>query len=430
MNFDTSKKAMFSGKALLIVLTLAIAGAVTFWFLSPGKAGTQAMKPADHAEEKEAHAKDEHGKEERGKKEKHGKDEPGKEEGHADEEKESRVTMTDVQLKQSGVEIATAGPARIGSAVKLIGEIRLNEDRAVHIVPRLIGLVEAVMSSAGDRVRKDQVLAVISSQSLADQRSELIAAQKRFAMARTTLEREKKLWEEKISAQQDYQQARQAESEAEIAMQSAKQKLVSLRAGSASGGNLTRYEIRSPIDGIVTAKDISVGEVLKDDSSIFTVADLATVWAEMTIYAKDLNIVKVGQKAIVKATAFDSQSTGTVSYVGSLVGEATRAATARIVLPNPEGVWRPGLPVNIDLIAGEAEAPVAVAASAVQTLENKSTVFVREGEKFEPRAVELGRSDDRFSEVLNGLKAGEQYAAKNSFILKAEIGKGEAGHDH
>ncbi len=409
MNFDTTKRMMLSRRSILIALLLVIGGALAGWIVSSGKAGPEGPKPEAHAE---------------------GKDEHGKAEGHADEEKESRITMTDVQLKQSGVGIATAGPARIGSAVKLIGEIRLNEDRAVHIVPRLAGLVESVSASAGDRVRKDQVLAVISSQSLADQRSELLAAQKRLAMARTTLERERKLWEEKISAQQDYQQARQAESEAEIAMQSAKQKLVSLRAGSASGGNLTRYEIRSPIDGIVTAKDISVGEVLKDDSSIFTVADLATVWAEMTIYAKDLNAVKVGQKAIVKAIAFDSQSTGAISYVGSLVGEETRAATARIVLPNPDGVWRPGLPVNIDLIAGEVDVPVVIASEAVQTLDDKPTVFVREGDQFEPRPVQLGRSDDKWSEVIAGLKVGEQYVTKNSFILKAEIGKGDAEHEH
>ena len=108
--------------------------------------------------------------------------------------------------------------------MKLIGEIQLNADRTVHVVPRLVGLVETVLASAGDRVRKDQVLAVISSQSLADQRSDLLAAQKRLALARTTLTREKKLWEEKISAEQDYQQARQDASEAEIAMQSAKTK--------------------------------------------------------------------------------------------------------------------------------------------------------------------------------------------------------------
>lgn len=419
MKFDVTRRMMLAKWPLLMALLLVIGAAVTGWIFASGKAEPEVTKPEVHVERKDEAAKDEHGK-----------DEPGKEEGHAGEEQESRITMTDAQLKLSGVEIAAAGPARIGSAVKLIGEIRLNEDRAVHIVPRLTGLVEAVLASAGDRVRKDQVLAVISSQSLADQRSELLAAQKRFAMARTTLAREKKLWEEKISAQQDYQQARQAESEAEIAMQSAKQKLVSLRAGSASGGNLTRYEIRSPIDGIVTAKDISIGEVLKDDSSIFTVADLATVWAEMTIYAKDLNTVKVGQKAIVKATTFDSQSTGTVSYIESLVGEQTRAATARIVLPNPDGVWRPGLPVNIDLIAGEVDVPVVIANEAVQTLLDKPTVFVREGDQFEPRPVELGRSDDKWSEVIAGLKAGEQYVTKNSFILKAEMGKGEAEHEH
>ena len=112
------------------------------------------------------------------------------------------------------------------------------------------------------------------------------------------------------------------------------------------------------------------------------------------------------------------------------MGEETRAATARIVLPNPEGVWRPGLPVNIDLIAGEVDVPVVIASEAVQTLEDKPTVFVREGDQFEPRPVQLGRSDDKWSEVIAGLKPGEQYVTKNSFILKAELGKGEAEHEH
>ena len=424
MKFDLTRRMMLAKWPLLMALLLVIGAAVTGWIVASGKAEPEGAEQRGHAEDKGHPDKKPHDEQ--------AKDKHGDEEGHAGEKeaKESRIKMTDAQLKQSGVEIATAGPARIGSAVKLIGEIHLNADRTVHVVPRLIVLVETVLASAGDRVRKDQVLAVISSQSLADQRSDLLAAQKRLALARTTLAREKKLWEEKISAEQDYQQAQQTAAEAEIALQSATQKLVSLRAGTASGGNLTRYEIRSPIDGVITAKEISVGEVLKEDSSIFTVADLATVWAEMTIYAKDLNVVKVGQKAIVKATAFESQSTGTVSYVGSLVGKETRAATARIVLPNPDGTWRPGLAVNIDLIAGEADVAIVIASEAVQTLLDKPTVFVREGDQFEPRPVELGRSDDKSSEVIKGLKAGEQYVTKNSFILKAEMGKGEAEHEH
>ena len=348
------------------------------------------------------------------------------------EQVEARVAISDAQLKSNGLEVATVGPARIKTALQLQGEIRLNEDRTVHVVPRLAGLVESVSVNAGDTVRRGQVLAVLSSQSLADQRSELLGAHKRLGLARTTFEREKSLWEGKISAEQDYLQARVALQEAEIAAQSARQKLASLGAvaSSSSSGNLTRYEVRAPIDGVITDKQISVGEVVKEDTNIFVVADLTTVWVEMTVYAKDLNTVKVGQAARVKATSFEAQATGKLSYVGSLVGEQTRAAKARVVLPNPQGLWRPGLPVNVELTADEVEVPLAISVDAVQTLRDWTVVFGRYGEQFEARLVELGRSDGTMVEVLGGLQAGERYAAKNSYLIKADIGKSGASHDH
>ena len=345
------------------------------------------------------------------------------------EQVEARVAMSDEQLRQNQVEVLTAGPVRIRNVLQLIGEVRFNEDRTVHVVPRLSGIVQSVAANAGDRVKKGQVLAVVSSQALADQRAELLATQKRLALARTTFEREKKLWEDKISAEQDYLQARTALQEAEIAARNAQQKLASLGSQKA-GGDFTRYELRSPIDGVVVEKHIALGEAVKEDATVFVVADLSTVWAEMTVYAKDLNAVKVGQKATVKATAFDSTSSGTVFYVGSLVGEQTRPAKARIVLPNPQGVWRPGLPVNIELVAGEVEVPVAVSQEAIQSVRDWTVVFGRYGAYFEARPVELGRSDGRFVEVVEGLNAGEQYAAKNSFLIKAELGKAGASHDH
>ena len=346
------------------------------------------------------------------------------------EQAEARVTMSDAQLKQNGVTLLTAGPARINSILQLIGEIRFNADRQVIVVPRLTGVVESVAANAGDQVKKGQVLAVIFSPALADQRSELLAAQKRLALARTTYAREKKLWEEKISAEQDYLQARNAMQEAEIAVQAARQKLVSLGGELRGSGNLTRYEIRAPIGGVVVEKNLSLGETVKEDATIFVVADLSTVWAEMTIYAKDLNTVKVGQKATVKAAAFESQSSGTVSYVGSLVGEQTRTAKARIVLPNPQGVWRPGLPVNIELVAGTVDVPVAVATTALQKVRDWTVVFGRYGDYLEARPVELGRSDGKYVEVKSGLNAGEVYAAQNSFLIKADLEKSGASHDH
>ena len=175
---------------------------------------------------------------------------------------------------------------------------------------------------------------MISSQALSDQRSELLAAQKRLALARTTYEREKTLWEEKISAEQDYLQARTTMQEAQIIAQSAQQKLAALGA-SPSSTNLTQYEIRSPIDGVITEKRISAGTVAKEDANIFDISDLSTVWVDLTVRAQDINAVKTGQKATVKATAFDAEGTGTVSYIGSLVGEQTRAAKACLLYTSP-----------------------------------------------------------------------------------------------
>jgi cobalt-zinc-cadmium efflux system membrane fusion protein len=347
------------------------------------------------------------------------------------EQVEGRVRISDEQRLRNGVEIATAGPARIRSSLQLLGEVKLNQDFTVFVTPRLSGIALAVRANAGDRVRKGQVLAVIASQALADQRADWLASQRRLALARTTFEREKTLWEEKISAEQDYLAARQAFQQAEITTKSASQKLASLGAGvGESNQDLTRYEIRSPIDGVVTDKRISVGQALKDDAPIFQVADLSTVWVELTVPAKAVHRLQVGDRAKVRTTAFDAEAWSKLSYVGALVGEQSRHATARLVLANPEGLWRPGLPVTVDLSLGEVEVAVAVAAAGLQTLGDSPVVFGRYGQQFEARPLQLGRSDGRHVEVLRGLRAGERYAVKNSFLIKADIGKSGASHDH
>ncbi len=345
------------------------------------------------------------------------------------EQFETRVSMSDKQLVRSGVKIRIAGPARIRHLLQLTGEVRLNEDRTVHVVPRLNGIVESVSANGGDKVSKGQLLAVISSQGLADQRANLLAAQQRLTLAGVTFTRESKLWNDGISAEQDYLQARTVLRESEISVQSARQKLASLD-HQATGGDLTRYEIRAPIDGVVVEKHLALGEAVSGDATIFVIADLSTVWAEMDVYPKDLNIVKVGQDATVKATAFESSSMGTVFYVGSLVGERTRAAKARIVLSNPESIWRPGLPVTIELTAGEVDVSVAVSQDAIQTVRDWTVVFGRYGTDLEARPVKLGRSDGAVVEVIEGFQAGERYAAGNSFLIKADLEKAGASHDH
>jgi len=193
---------------------------------------------------------------------------------------------------------------------------------------------------------------------------------------------------------------------------------------------LTRYELRAPIDGVVTDKRVSVGESVKEDAALFTVSDLSSVWVEAPVSVQDLAAIATGQKAIVRANAFEAVAEGRIAYISALMGEQTRSATARIVVANEKGLWRPGLPVTVEVVAEETQVPVAVAADAIQDLRDWKVVFGRYGDALEARPLELGRRDGRHVEVLSGLRAGERYAAKNSFVIKAELGKAGASHDH
>lgn len=342
---------------------------------------------------------------------------------------EGAVTMTADQIKAAGISIDTSAAATIRSALQLPGEIAFNEDRTAHVVPRVGGVVESVVVSLGQQVTKGQVLAVISSSSVSDQRADLQNAQKRLQLARTTYEREKQLFEQRISPQQDVQQAEQAMRETEIAVANARQKLQAIGA-SAESSALNRFELRAPFNGIIVEKHIALGEQVREDTNVFTISDLKSVWAQINVPARDLQQVRIGENVVIRSTAFEQKAVGKVAYVGALIGEQTRTALARVVVDNPNNAWRPGLFVNVEVSAGESSAPVSVSADAVQTMEGKSIVFVRTPSGFAPVPIELGRSDGKRTEVTSGLKAGAQYATSGSFVIKSEAGKASASHEH
>jgi cobalt-zinc-cadmium efflux system membrane fusion protein len=355
--------------------------------------------------------------------------------GHAEKESEKEaheereLKLSDEQLKAAGITLQSAAPAKLRAAARFEGEIRLDDDRTAHVVPRLAGVAEAVPTSLGQRVQKGQVLAVIASPSLSEQRSEWLTAQRRREAARTTFDREKKLWQEKISAEQDYLQAQSSLQEAEIALHNASQKLAAVGATGASL-SLNRFEIRAPLAGTIVEKHLSLGESVGEGTNIFTVSDLGNVWVEFAVAPKDLAMVRVGQKVVVSSTAFESRTEGTISYVGALLGEQTRSARARVALANPGGAWRPGLFVTVAVLGEAQDVPLAVRADAVQTIDQQPMLFMAKPGGFVARPVKLGRSDGEITEVIDGMKAGETYAATNTFVLKSELGKAGTEHGH
>jgi len=351
---------------------------------------------------------------------------------------EGKVQLADDTLKSAGIEIQAVGPRPMSTSFEVPGEIKADETRVAHVVPRLQGVVVDVLRKEGDRVQAGEIVAVINSRELADAKSAFLAAAQRVQFARTALEREERLWQKKISAEQEYLEARRQFDEVRLAHDVASQKLVALGLsqaslaglGAAAADSLPRYEIRAPITGTVIERDLTIGEAVPADRNIFVIADLSSVWIEASIPAKDVARVRQGQPASVVATDVGLEASGRVAFIGALIGEQNRRATARIVMPNTGGAWRPGTFVTVRLEQSSATVALAVPVEAIQTFRDWQVVFVRYGDWFEARPLTLGRTDGVWVEVLSGLAAGERYAATNSFAVKAEIGKLGATHDH
>ena len=351
---------------------------------------------------------------------------------------EGKVQLGAEQVKSAGIVVNTVGPRTMRTVIELPGEVKADETRVAQVVPRLQGVVTEVLKKAGDQVRRGDLLAVLSSRELADAKGEYLAASHHVEFARVTLEREEALWKKKISAERDYLEAKRAFDEAGLNQQLTGQKLLVLgveasalpNLAKAPAASLARYEIRAPLNGTVVERDVTIGESVAADAPIFTVADLSSVWVEVSVYAKDLGAVRQGQRASVRSTDLGTEAAGRIDFVGRLVGEESRAATARLTLSNASGLWRPGLFVTVRLVREETTVPLTVSVDAIQTFRDWQVVFVKYGDWFEARPLKLGRSDGQWVEVLTGLKAGEQYAAANSFAVKAEIGKLGATHDH
>jgi cobalt-zinc-cadmium efflux system membrane fusion protein len=351
---------------------------------------------------------------------------------------EGRVSISSGTAALSGIAIETAGPASLKSVVELPGEIALNSDRVAHIVPRVAGVVSECRKNLGDQVEKGEVIAVIESRELAEAKANFLVAMERLSLAQFEFDRAERLRSKDVTPEKEYLATLRAFNEAKIQLFAARKKLLALGLNDSDleltaklpSGPLTTFELRAPFNGTIISKHLSVGEWVEANADVFSVADLSTVWVEIIVYVKDVQSVRIGQKATVKSDSGGLVTTGAVSYVGPLVGEESRTARARVVIPNPDGNWRPGLFVSVELISEEGTVPVAVRSEAIHAFRDWSVVFVRYGDEFEARPLELGRTDGKLVEVVKGLEPGEKYAVANSFLLKSELGKMGLSHQH
>lgn len=197
-----------------------------------------------------------------------------------------------------------------------------------------------------------------------------------------------------------------------------------------SNQSLTTYDLKAPISGTVVDRQVALGEYASEQKPAFVVADLSTLWVDLSVYRRDFARVRLGDKVAIDPEDGGAPILGAVAYVSPIGSADTQTALARVVIPNDSLRLRPGLFAVGTITLAEKPVDLAVRLGALQSIDGRTVVFVRSGDAFEPRDVELGERDGEAAEVVFGLMPGDVYAAKNSFVVKAELAKGSASHEH
>jgi cobalt-zinc-cadmium efflux system membrane fusion protein len=197
-----------------------------------------------------------------------------------------------------------------------------------------------------------------------------------------------------------------------------------------SNESLQTYPVTAPISGQITARHVNAGENAGDDP-LFEIADFSSVWAEVSVFQRDRSRLQVGQSVDVRAAEGELRGTGTIRLLapaGAVAGSST--VMARVVLDNTQGSWTPGQFIEAQVAVAKHASPLVVPLGSVQRFRDWDVVFVNEGSAYQAMPVSLGRRDGNHVEVLDGLQKGARIVTGNSYLVKADIEKSGASHDH
>jgi len=195
-----------------------------------------------------------------------------------------------------------------------------------------------------------------------------------------------------------------------------------------SNESLQSYKVKAPISGVIVGRELQVGAAT-GQNPLFTIADLSKVWVELDVFDRDLKRVLTGQTVQIETLSGTSVQ-GKIDWLSPMAAHASQSVQARVILNNSDHHFRPGQFVRGLVTVAEHDVDLAVRKSGIQGFRDFQVVFARVNDTYEVRMLELGRSDHDWIEVLGGLKAGTAYVTENSYLIKADIEKSGASHDH
>ena len=349
------------------------------------------------------------------------------------EEKSDGIKMNAHIQKENGVLVAVATRQSFAEVISATGKVEANADRIAHVSPRISGQIVSVDASLGDRVTAGQTLVTLKSLEMAEATNRSRLSKTKLALALANMTRIRTLVDKKIVARKELLQAETDYKIAQTELQNDQERLSLYGASNStlhgSSHNKTSLLVPSPINGTITEKHAIIGELSDPSKSLFTVVDLSSVWVVVDIYEKDLAKVRTGQTAKVTVDAYpDVKLTGRITYLADALDATTRTLKARVKVTNPQRKLKPEMFARIELTPpASAAMTIVVPEDALQEIDGRKVLFVTDEkqEKFRPQTVESGRSAGGMVEIISGLREGNRYAVKGSFILKSELKKGE-----
>ena len=340
--------------------------------------------------------------------------------------KEGRVTMLDSSIKSSGLELLKVEPMMFENALELKGELKFPDNFESFITPKASGTLVKTYSTIGDKVSQGDLLATVQSQDLIRLNAERSIAMDTLQFSRKKMEQERTLFQKRVSPEIDYINAQREFEDAQIRAN----ELNSLIRSYGGSGNGT-IEVRAAMSGTILQVLGAVGSNVTPASPLFKIANTSQLLAIVNVPADKLNEINPDNKVTVKpqTQTGTEEALGRIKYISDVIDPKTRTAQVFIEIAN-QFKWRSGQLVTAQIFENQSTKAMVVREDALQNFRDWDVVFIRVGNDFEARPLELGDKYNGFVEVKSGLKAGQVYAAGNSYLLKAELGKSGATHDH
>ena len=343
----------------------------------------------------------------------------------------------------------------IAGVIPATGKILVPENRIAVIGPVNEGRIVRLYAGQGTRVRKGQKLADLESADIDEAEADYLKAQADYEnalrssaaevkLAQQSYDRNKLLYEQKITAGKNLQSAEHdlevAKATAEnsvngtkAALTAARRKLLILGLNVATIDALAKktdlaatFSLNSPIDGIVVERNATVGASVGTDANVFKIIDLSQVWVDANVFEKDLQRVRTGQEVKLTVPAFPQTTfSGRVIFVDSVVDPDTRTVKVRTEVANPDGRLKPDMFANVQIVTDVNRAAISVPQSAVLNDEGKTIVFVADGNTFDKRQVQAGIQDNDRVEIIDGLKAGDKVVVKGNYLLLENSKQGQ-----